>query len=407
MKIVLAHNTYQQPGGEDVVFEQERQMLKSAGHDVIVYRRSNHEIDELSALERLALVKRTILAADTQREFAQLLARETPDLVHVHNTFLMISPSVYRACREHRIPVVQTLHNFRLLCPAATLFRDGKICEDCVEHTLWRGVYHGCYRESRPATAGVALMLAYHRQVGTWNKLVDCYIALTEFARNKFIAAGLSADKIVVKPNFVDPDPGPRERVGENALFIGRLSLEKGVSTLLQAWQHLPKDFTLQIIGDGPERERLEAKVRELHLSTITFRGHLSREETIAALKSARFLVVPSLWYEGFPMSIAESFACATPVICSRLGGMKEIVDDNRTGIHFTPGDAKDMAQKVEWSWNHPSDLAAIGRAGRREYEAKFTADQNYSVLMNIYNRTVATYSCPHSSEKLVCLSLR
>ena len=181
MKIVLAHNTYQQPGGEDVVFEQERQMLERAGHNVIVYRRTNREINESSALARARLLKQSISASNTECEFGRLLDQEMPNVVHVHNTFFMISPAVYSVCRQRRIPVIQTLHNFRLLCPAATFYRNNKVCEECVSHSLWHGVYHGCYRDSRPTTAVVALTLAWHRQAGTWRELVDCYIALSEF----------------------------------------------------------------------------------------------------------------------------------------------------------------------------------------------------------------------------------
>jgi glycosyltransferase involved in cell wall biosynthesis len=393
MKIVLVHNCYQQPGGEDVVFEQEKQLLEQAGNEVITYCRSNHEIKRLTALERLTLVKRSIWAADTEREFALLLARESPDLVHVHNTFLMVSPSIYGACKARGIPVVQTLHNFRLLCPAATFFRDGKLCEECVERNLWRGVYHGCYRNSRPATASVALMLALNRRWGTWSNLVTCYITLSEFARNKFIAAGLPAEKIVVKPNFVNPDPGEREGPGEYALFIGRLSPEKGLPTLVQAWERLPRCYALHIVGDGPERVSLETQARQLGLSAVTFRGRLSRKETIAAVKGARFLIVPSACYENFPMCIAEAFACGTPVICSRLGGMQELVCDGRTGLHFTSGDPADLARKADWALNHAFELSEMGRAARREYETRYTAEKNYSRLMEIYQQTVAAYA--------------
>ena len=207
MKILLVHNQYQQPGGEDVVFEQERQLLESNGHQVVTYRRSNWEADSYTGVKRLVLVRKTIWADDTRKEFAQLVRREKPDLVHVHNTFIMISPSIYSVCREANIPVVQTLHNYRLLCPAANFFRKGRICEECVEHTLWRSVRYGCYRGSRSATATVALMLATHRSLGTWDRDVTCYIALTEFTRSKFIQGGLAAQKIFVKPNFVSPDP--------------------------------------------------------------------------------------------------------------------------------------------------------------------------------------------------------
>lgn len=390
MKIVLVHNFYREAGGEDAVVEQERRLLERAGHDVILYHRSNHEIEGLSILGQISLAKRCIWAKDTQRQFAQLLARENPDLVHVHNTLVMISPSVYGACRDRGIPVVQTLHNFRLMCPAATFQRDGKVCEECVDHSLWRSVYHGCYRDSRPATATVALMLAFHRRLGTWNKLVDCYIALTEFSRNKFIAAGLPADKIVVKPNFLDPDPGEREQHGAYALFVGRLSPEKGISTLLQAWEHVPEHCALHIVGGGPQRESLEAQAKKRRLASTTFRGYLSHEETIAEMKGAQFLIMPSVWYEGFPVSVAESFACGTPVICSRLGGMEEIVTDGRTGLHFTPADSEDLAAKVKWTWTHPLEMEEMGREARAEYKAMYTAERNYEMLMEIYTKAIA-----------------
>jgi glycosyltransferase involved in cell wall biosynthesis len=339
------------------------------------------------------MVVRTVWASDTHHDFAALLEREKPDVVHVHNTFVMISPSIYSACRKQGIPVVQTLHNFRLLCPGAQFLRDGNICEDCVDHSLLRSVWHGCYRDSRPATASVALMLAWHRRAGTWDELVDRYIALTDFARNKFIASGFAPEKIVVKPNFVDPDPGAKQSPGTTALYIGRLSKEKGLHTLLDAWKWLSKSCSLQIIGDGPEREELEAEARRCGLSSIQFRGRLSHQESLAAMKSASFLILPSEWYEGFPMAIAESFACGTPVICSKLGAMEEIIDNSRTGLHFTPRDSEDLARKVQWAFAHPSELATMGRAARQEYEDRYTSERAYTQLMTIYEQTLAAYA--------------
>jgi glycosyltransferase involved in cell wall biosynthesis len=393
MKIVLAHNEYQQRGGEDVVFEQEKRILARAGHDVVTYCRSNHEIEELSAIGRATLVIRTVWASDTHRDFGALLDREKPDLVHVHNTLVMISPSIYSACRERGVPVVQTLHNFRLLCPGAQFLRDGQICEDCVEHSLMRSVRHGCYRDSRPATASVALMLAWHRRSGTWDELVDRYIALTDFARDKFIASGFAAEKIIVKPNFVDPDPGAKEGAGKGAVYIGRLSKEKGLGTLLDAWKRLPANCALQIIGDGPMKEELEEEARRCGLMSIQFRGRLSREGSLAAMKSASFLIMPSEWYEGFPVTLAESFACGTPVICSKLGSMEEIVDDGRTGLHFVPGDAEDLARKIDWAFGHPAEITAMGQAARCEYESRYTSEKAYAHLMDIYEQTVAAYA--------------
>jgi glycosyltransferase involved in cell wall biosynthesis len=224
MKIVLVHNRYQRPGGEDVVFEQERQLLERHGNTVATYCRSNMEVDSYSGIGRLVLVKHTVWASDTHRDFAELLRRERPDVVHIHNTFVMVSPSIYGACVDAGVPVVQTLHNYRLFCPAGTFFRQGKVCEECVDYGLQQSLIHGCYRESRPATAAVSLMMAVHRLRDTWNRSIDSYIALSEFSRDTFIKAGLPAGKVVVKPNFVHPDPGLRAHNSGYALFMGRLS---------------------------------------------------------------------------------------------------------------------------------------------------------------------------------------
>jgi glycosyltransferase involved in cell wall biosynthesis len=393
MKILLIHNTYQQPGGEDVVFEQERRLLQQHGHEIVTYQRSNHEIEQLSMFERIALVTRIIAADDSKQQVWKILGMFQPDLVHAHNTFMMISPSVYEACGEAHVPVLQTLQNYRLLCPAALLFRDGHVCEECSEHGLTRSVWHGCYRDSRPTTAAVALMLKTHRERRTWTDAVTGYVVATEFARQKFIHGGLPAEKIFVKPNFVDPDPGERSQPGDYALFVGRLSPEKGVSTLLAAWSRLGPSIPLVIAGDGPLRPRLEAEVAKNNLRQVSFRGRLNPSETRAAMKQARFLVLPSLWYEGFPMVMAESLACGTPVLGSRLGAIEEIITDGRTGLHFTPGDPTDLGEKVEWAWNHPSELTAMGREARLDYESRYTSEMNYSLLMAIYQQVIKAHS--------------
>lgn len=389
MKVAVIHNTYQQPGGEDVVVEQESRLLESRGHTVVSYRRSNHELDQFSKARQLLMVKDIVYSGESKREIRALLEKEKPDLVHVHNTFMMISPSAYEACQQQGIPVLQTLHNYRLLCPAWTLSRKGRVCEECVTDGLWRGVLHGCYRGSRAMTAAVALMLKVHRMRGTWNESVDGYVALSAFARGKFIDGGLPAGKIHVKPNFVRSDPGAKTRPGSHALFVGRLSPEKGADTLLRAWARLKTGIPLHIAGDGPDRQALEARAAAEGLTNVTFRGWLGREETLAAMKDAAFLVVPSVWYEGFPMTIAESFACGTPVVCSRLGGLQEIVADQATGLHFTAGDAEDLAQKVDWACGHPAELLEMGRRARQEYESRYTAERNYGLLMDIYERTI------------------
>ncbi len=350
MKVLLVHNAYQQPGGEDVVFEQEGQMLKHAGHEVVFYRRSNWEVQDYPGLQKISLAKGTLWASDSRRDFLQLLRREKPDVVHVHNTFVMISPSIYSACCDEGVPVVQTLHNYRLLCPAATLFRQGKVCEECVGGSLWPSVKYGCYHDSKSATAVVALMVSSHRLRGTWQREITSYVALTEFSRSKFIEGGLPAEKIFVKPNFVNPDPLSRTGDGDYALFVGRLSPEKRVNTVLAAWKRLPRTIPIWVIGGGPDRAQLEAQAAKDGLTNVQFRGQLPRDQTLAAINNARFLVFSSEWYENFPVTVAEAFACRTPVIASHMGAMKEIISEGRTGLFFAPGDAEDLARRVEWA---------------------------------------------------------
>ncbi len=390
MKIVIVHNTYQQPGGEDVAVAAESNLLERRGHTVIRYSRSNDEMAMMSAPRRLLMVKDMIHSEKSKREMLDLMRDERPDLVHVHNTFMMVSPSVFEACREAGIPVVQTLHNYRLLCPGWSLCREGKVCEECIESGLWRGVWHGCYRDSRLMTAAVALMLQVHRMRGTWSHDVGGYVALTNFARDKFIEGGLPASRIGVKPNFLESDPGKRSSSGGFALFVGRLSAEKGAEVVLQAWQKLKGTMPLVIMGDGPLREPLESEAAARNLSNITFAGWRSRGEILSAMKSASLLITPSLWYEGFPMTVVEAFACGIPVICSRLGGLREIVEDGSTGLHFNPGDAEDLAGKLDLLWTQPSQLAAMGRAAREEYKRNYTAERNYELMMQIYARTMA-----------------
>jgi glycosyltransferase involved in cell wall biosynthesis len=397
MKIVMVHNTYQLPGGEDAAFRNECNLLTQAGHEVVVYERSNHEVSQYVSIRQLALAKRTIWASDTRKEFRQLLLREKPHIVHVHNTFMMVSPSVYWACHEQKVPVVQTLHNYRLICPGATFFRDGKVCEECLEHGVWRSVRYGCYRNSRPATATVAAMLATHRFLGTWSRLINCYLALTEFARHKFIAGGLPPDRIFVKPNFVDPDPGDGNGQRSYALYVGRLSPEKGLQTLLAAWARLSDAVPLHIVGDGPMRAELEDYVRQHCLSNVLFRGSLSWEQTMAAMQGALCLFFPSECYEGLPMSVIEAFACGTPVIASRMGSMKNLISDGRTGLHFTPCNTDDLAKKAHWAWTHPKNMAEMGKRARREYEAKYTLASNYKMLLEIYQRAVQNHQARHA----------
>jgi len=393
MNILIIHNSYRQPGGEDVVVAQETVLLERNGHRVSVYKRSNNEIDDLSFGQRFGLISRIVSANDSKIAVRAILRHFRPDVVHVHNTLAMVSPSVYKVCQEEDVPVVQTLHNYRLLCPAATFYRDGAPCEECVTHSLLRGVRYGCYRDSHVMSGAIALMLKTHRSRQTWNRRIDAYIAISGFVRDKFIQAGFPASKISVKPNFVEPDPGERSYSGEYALFLGRLSPEKGLLLLLQAWERLPTAVPLVIAGDGPMRHRLEAEVARKKLQCVHFAGQLRRDEAYDAIKKAAFLVVPSIWYEPFGLVVAEAFACGTPVLGAFVGAIQEMLDDQVTGLHFAAGDPDALAKKVAWAWGHLPELAAMGKAARRVYENRYAANANYHLLMNIYASAIDTHT--------------
>ena len=390
MKVLVAHNAYQQPAGEDRVVAAEVKQLLAHGDSVVRHDRHNDELRSIGPLGSITSAMQAIWASRSYSAVQELLSREKPDIAHFHNTFPLISPSAYYACAEAGVPVIQTLHNYRLLCPAATLMRNGRICEDCVGRAFpWTSIAHRCYRESATQTAVVAAMLAVHNAMRTWTTKVSAYIALSEFARRKFVLGGLPLDRMTVKPNFVHPDPGPKSGRGEYALFVGRLSEEKGLRTLLAAWRLMKQKIPLYIIGEGPLREELETFAQRAGLSHIAILGGISPSEIVRWMHGARFLVCPSLWFEGFPLTVAEAFACGLPVICSRLGSLQEIVDAERTGVHFTPGDAADLALAVEWAWASERQLEPMGRQARLEYERKYTAERNYRALMRIYDQVL------------------
>jgi glycosyltransferase involved in cell wall biosynthesis len=385
MRIVVAHNFYQQPGGEDQVFADEVALLRRFGHEVVPFTIHN---DRIETMGRLSVAAATVWNRATYRDLAPLVRGHRPQVVHFHNTFPLISPAAYQAARDEGAAVVQTLHNFRLLCPSGVLFRDGKVCEDCVGRVVpWPGVVHKCYRGSRPATAVLAAALSAHRARGTYRDAVDLYIAPTESARATFVAGGLPAEKIAVKPNFVDPDPGLGDGLGGYAVFVGRLSYEKGLETLLEAWRMLP-GVPLKVIGDGP----LAPQVREAAAAnpSITWLGRRTLNDVYETVGRASFLVFPSRCYETFGRVAVEAFAKGTPVIASGHGGMADVVTHGRTGLLFAPGDAAALADAVRQMLRlaPPMRLAA-----RREYETKYTGDQNHDLLQSAYQRACESVS--------------
>jgi len=281
------------------------------------------------------------------------------------------------------------LHNFRFFCPSALFLRDGKPCEDCVDRSLVQSVRHRCYRGSASATATLAAMLTIHRALGTYAEDIGTYIVLTEFARDKAIKGGIPAHKLVVKPNFLPAPPRAGNGDGGYVLYVGRLLEGKGTETLVRAWRHLP-DVKLKIIGDGALREDLERIVRRENLN-VEFAGRQNRDAVLSAISRAQILIVPSDCYEGFPMVVAESFACGTPVLASRIGSLNELIVDGLTGKKFTPGDSNDLAVAVRLLLEDPNALARMRGSTREFFDANLTESQNYAQLANIYSRITAS----------------
>jgi glycosyltransferase involved in cell wall biosynthesis len=379
LRILVVHNYYQQPGGEDVVVRLESELLRARGHEVIKYERHNDELNELGRGK--ALVD-TFWSRRSYSTLRALIERHRPDLVHCHNTFPLVSPSAYWAASRSGLPVIQTLHNFRLLCPKANFLREGKPCEDCLGRWPLPSILHGCYHGSRSQTAVIAGMLSIHRSLHTYRDKVSRYIALNEFSRRKFIEGGLPADRVVIKPNFVESRTVPRT-AREGFLFVGRLSVEKGIDVLLRATALLPNG-TLRVIGTGPEAARLKGMPR------IVAMGPQPEEVVRAEMAKAAALVLPSIWYEGLPMVAIEAYAAGLPLIASRIGGLAELVNDKETGLLFDPANAEDLAEKMRWAQLNADAMVRMGDNARLKYEAQFTPERNYAQLMAIYRDAMA-----------------
>jgi glycosyltransferase involved in cell wall biosynthesis len=387
MKILLVHNAYQQAGGEDVVFQNETDLLRAHGHTVFPYQVSNQQINQMPAVEAGL---RTLWNPRSYQEIRALIRAQRPDIAHFHNTFPLISPSAYAACRAEQVPVVQTVHNYRLFCLNALFFRDHQVCEDCVQKAIpWPGVLHRCYRGSLPASLTVAAMLTLHRWLRTWKENVNTWITLTDFTREKLVQAGFAANKVVVKPNFIARDPGPGAGNGGYALFVGRLSEEKGIAPLLSAWEALEDPIPLKMIGDGPLRAAVQQAA--MNHKGIEWLGPQDHSQVLEWMGNARFLIFPSICYEGMPGVILEAFARGTPVLASSIGAIPDMLA-SETGLLFHPGEPTDLIHAVHHLINTPGLEVSFRKGSRSAYESRYTADQNAQQLMEIYQQTLLRY---------------
>ncbi|WGV27041.1 glycosyltransferase family 4 protein [Halotia branconii] len=394
MKLLILHNRYRFAGGEDRVVQAEKSLLEANGHEVILLEENNRSI--VSIWDTFVAAGGAIYSFAAKNRVEAEINRFRPEIVHVHNFFPLLSPAVYDACSSTGVPVVQTLHNYRLACPKAMPFRDGKTCEDCIGKLMpVSSVVHACYRKSYLQSSVVATMATWHWLRGTWQKRVDAYIVFTKFQKAKMVQAGLPAKKIYIKPNFIfHTDFSPKDtKLGNYLLFVGRLSEEKGVSVLIDAYLQNNLSIPLKIVGDGPLRQTLQAKVQNAgYSSLIEFLGFQEQSVILRLMHDAKFLVVPSIWYEGFPLAIIEAFACSLPVLAPKLGSMAEIVDDKINGLHFEAGNSHDLADKINWAIKHPKFLAVTSQNARFTYESNYTSEANYEQLMKIYQEIINNY---------------
>lgn len=391
MKVLMIHNSHRSgsSSGDDVVFSKESKLLEKYGHKVLKINPSNDEFDKANVLKKISIILQIPWSFNYYIKIKKLLVNEKPDIIHLHNFFPFISPSVFYAAKSAGIPIIQTLHDFRYLCPTAFLMRRGKICDECKDGSFFKSIEYGCFKDSRLQSIPIALMLKLHQYLKTFKKRLDAYICLTESQRKIFLNAGFDKEKLFIKPNFVD-DTFDRAKYnfGDYVVFIGRLGEEKGVRTLIGAWKDLP-DIPLKIVGDGPDTEEFKSLISEIGIKNIEFTGYKPYLECRKILNSARFLVMPSIWYETFGLTLVEAFSHCKPVIASNLGAMADIVKDKETGLLFTPMNVQELAGAVLWLWNNPEECKRMGLNARKEYEENYTLGKNYEMLMGIYHEVI------------------
>lgn len=384
MRVMMVHNRYRERGGEDSVFDAEARLVAERGHAVHVIEHGNREIEAWGPLEGF---QRVVWNRAAARELLEAIASFRPDVLHVHNVFHALSPSVYHAARRAGVPVVQTLHNYRLFCLNGLFFRDGSICERCMRRPPWPGVRYRCYRGTVSGSLAVATMLLVHRALRTWRRGVTTYVTCSQHSLERLAACGMEKARLRVKPHFLADDPGEGEEVREPyLLYVGRYAEEKGLRTLISAMERMGhREVRLVLCGDGPLRE---AVVRGAG-PRVTDAGWVSREGLWRHLRRCSLLVFPSELPETFGMSIIEAFATGTPVVAGRLGAQAELVEDGVQGLHFTPGDAKDLARKMDVLLGDPAKRRQMGSRARLAYVNRYSASRNAAQLESIYRDAI------------------
>lgn len=393
MRILIAHNHYGHyaVGGEATSMRVEAELLRSYGHEVRVYECTNSEIAKRNLWGKIKAFKYMTWSPEGYEAIGKVLDEFKPDVMHVHNYWLMLTPSIFAAAKERGVATVLTLHNYRLVCPGGQFMYRNKPCEQCLNGRGWRVLWRRCY----PGKSLLKSLLSFRLYRDTKKReflspLVDAYISLTEFSLQKFIEGGLPADKIFVKPNFMlDPLNGQApDKDGHGAIFVGRLSPEKGLKTLIQAWQDI--NYPLTIVGDGPQLKELKA----MATSVVRFVGLKEHADCLKMILASAFLVFPSEWYETFGRSLLESMAMGRATIATNLGPRPELVDNGKTGLLFEAGNPEDLRKKVLFLIDNPQLCVQMGIAAREKCLQEYNSDKNYQMLMEIYQKIKKTNNC-------------
>ena len=391
-RMLLVHNYYQVPGGEDTVVANEKKLLEDNGHSVILYSRNNMEMKEFTKFQKLFIPFTTVFSFRTYREIRKILREKKIDIVHVHNTLSLISPSVYYAAFRCKIPVIQTIHNFRLLCPGALLNRDGHICEDCLNDGLICALKHKCYRGSLIQTLGCVLTLKVNRFFGTYRKLN--FICLTEFNKLKLTELNrgrkvvIDLKKISIKSNFVNLNREiiPFKDRKNQFIYVGRLDSLKGINMLLEAWKLVKdlgscnKSLKLIICGSGQNDIWCKKYIADNKLDGVSMKGYIQNDKVLDMIAESKALILPTQLYEGFPMNIVEAMACGTPVIGSDLGNTGSLIQEGITGIKFD----YNSAEALKSAMCRISDMC---QSSKDYYDGHYTTESNYTKLLEIYRK--------------------
>ncbi len=375
MKILQVHNHYKKKGGEETVVEEEKKVLEANGHEVVQFMKNSSAIDQYSKPDLLRLLISQRSSRSVGKEFRKLIRESRPDICHVHNIYPLITPVVYEVCELERIPVVQTLHNYKMVCTNSLLFREGEVCELCLNKSLLNSIRYKCYRDSLLVTALQADVIQTHRRRGTWDNLINRYICLTDFQRDKLVSGGLPKEKTVIKPNFVD-QPENESLIGDYFLFVGRLDRSKGFDDLLVLFENCPS-VSFLLIGESDNPDRLNS------FDNVSYLGKKNRDEVLDYMSKSRAVIFPSKYYEGMPMVILEAFSLQKPVIARDTGAMSSMINHEGNGLKYQ--DVDGLIDAVNLLDDRPDKVEILGKGAYSDYCSNYSVDEGYRNLIELY----------------------